>query len=142
MITSSVINLVSAAWMGMAAASPPSTEPPAASVDCTARAEYRRLNDREIEAAIADNTIVYDWAEGMYRAIISERFHDRRGRYEVQYPRYTGGGAYTIARGLLCTQETGESERFCRRMFGSQACGFAFSEPDGERPRHRVRIVD
>ena len=85
MITLNVIILMGAGWTGLAGASLPLTEPPAANADCMARADYRELNDREIEAAVVDSRIVYDWRSGIYRAIRDERFDRQRNRYLVRY---------------------------------------------------------
>ncbi len=142
MITLNVIILMGAGWTGLAGASLPLTEPPAANADCMARADYRELNDREIEAAVVDSRIVYDWRSGIYRAIRDERFDRRRNRYLVRYEGRLSGGTYEITGGRLCTRELNDSLALCRRMFHSARCGYALSEPGADHPRYRVRIDD
>ena len=140
MITFPAFALMGAVWTGLATASPPPTETSGANVDCTESAEYQRLNDREIEAAVVNNRIVYDWRSGIYRAIRDERFDRRRNRYLVRYEGQLSGGTYEITGDRLCTRELNDSFALCRRMFHSTRCGYALSEPGADYPRYRVRI--
>ena len=141
MIALSAFNLARSAWIGMAAASPLPAATPAANADCTARANYRRLDDREIGTAVTNRMIVYDWRDGpIYRAVISERFFHRRSRYQVQYDMMTGGGTWAIVNARLCTREHGE-QMLCRGLFQSPTCGYALSEPDGEAPSFAQELL-
>lgn len=112
------------------------------SSECASRTGYRRLDNREIEAAIVDNTLVHDWRSGIYRAVRSERFYRQRNRYRVRYHGQLGGGSYEITGGRLCTRELNDSAVLCRRMFQSSEYGYALSDPGADFPRYRVTIHD
>jgi hypothetical protein len=142
MITFPAIALAVAAWIGPVAGSSPPIQRPAADADCMTHTDYRRLNDREIEAAVVGKRLVYNWREGIYRAIRDERFDRRRNRYLVRYEGQLSSGTYEITGGRLCTRELNDSFALCRRMFHSARCGYAMSEPGADHPRYRVRIDD
>lgn len=125
----------------------PAPEPPSnPAADCAGRAPYRPLSGGEIEAAIVGRTFAHDWLSGIDRGIRTERFDrpsPRRGnRYRVRYDGVVGGGSYAIAGDRLCTRELGGEATLCRRMFRSEACGYALSDPGADLPRYRVRIIE